>query len=394
MRLEESGAVQARGLPAGYRKLADLDDGEPLVACISREFDDPVWDRFLSSTPLGQFQQSTIWARAKAAEGWQPLRILILSRNTIVSGFQIMGRPAWRGRGRIGYISKGPIVLPEHPSAVPATTRLLQQVVRQERISALVVQPPDLCQQMPAALAAAGFLPDFLMKVNDATWVIDLDRDFEAVEASMGRTTRNLVRRAAKTGIAIRPGDRGDLARFFELMLGTCRRQQTSPNPSELCHLEALWDAGASTGNLRLFLAEHEGNVLAGLLVILFGRTATLWKVGAAPADKELKPNDSLYYHAIRWIHENGYRHCDFAAFDRQMAQSILAGEPFSEDQLRSRFLFLTRYGGQPRLLPPALIYFPNPLARALYRLRFRRQRQRLAGAWNPSETGPKRAGN
>jgi hypothetical protein len=96
--------------------------------------------------------------------------------------------------------------------------------------------------------------------------------------------------------------------------------------------------------------------------------------VGAAPPDKEIKPNDSLYYHAIRWIHENGYRHCDFAAFDRRMARSIQAGEPLSDEHLHSRFLFLTRFGGRPSLLPGALIGFPNRLAHALYRLRFRQQ--------------------
>jgi peptidoglycan pentaglycine glycine transferase (the first glycine) len=380
MMVQEAGAVPACGLPAGYRKVADLSqDGKPVTAWLSREADDPAWDRFLEHTPLGQFQQSTLWAKAKAPEGWQPLRVVILAEDAIVAGFQIMARPAWRGRGRIGYISKGPVVLPGRPWAVPYTASLLQQVVRQERLSALVVQPPDLCHQMPAALEACGFLPDLLMKVNDTTWVIDLDRDFAAVEASMSRTTRNLVRRAAKTGVTIRQGGRDDLARFFELMLATCQRQETQPNPSELGHLEALWDGASPSGHIRLFLAEHEGRIVAGLLAIVFGATATLWKVGAAPPDKELKPNDSMYHHAIRWAHENGCRHCDFAAFDRRMALSIIAGEPLSEEHLRSRFLFLTRFGGRPLLLPGAQIYFPNSLARVLYRTRYRRRLSQAA---------------
>ena len=375
MIMQDVDVIQAGTLSAGYRKIAEsTQGGESVTAWISREADDPAWDRFLEPTPLGQFQQSTLWAKAKAPEGWQPVRVVILAEDAIVAGFQIMARPAWRGRGRIGYISKGPVVLPGRPWAAAYTASLLQQVVRQERLSALVVQPPDLCLQMPAALKACGFLPDLLMKVNDTTWVIDLDRDFPAIEASMSRTTRNLVRRAAKTGVTIRQGSRDDLARFFELMLATCQRQETQPNPSELRHLEALWDGAFPSGHIRLFLAEHEGRVVAGLLAIVFGATATLWKVGTAPPDKELKPNDSMYHHAIRWAHENGFRHCDFAAFDRRMALSMIAGEPLAEEHLRSRFLFLTRFGGQPRLLPGALIFFPNPVARALYRVRFRRR--------------------
>jgi hypothetical protein len=389
MTVQAADAVAASGLPAGYQKLAELtQDGERATAWISREADDPAWDRFVEGTPLGQFQQSTVWSRAKAVEGWKPVRVLMLAEDAVVAGFQIMARPAWRGRGRIGYVSKGPVVLPGRSWAASYTTSVLQQVVRQERLTALIVQPPDLCSQMPQALQACGFLPDCLMKVNDATWVIDLERDFAAIEASMGRTTRNLVRRAAKTGITIRQGGRENLARFFELMLDTCRRQEASPNPSELSHLEALWDAASPSDNIQLFLAEYEGRILAGLLVIRFGATATLWKVGAAPPDKELKPNDSLYYQAIRWAHESGCRHCDFAAFDRRMALSILAEEPLSDEHLHSRFLFLTRFGGEPRLLPGALIYFPGWLVRAVYRFRFRR---RLREAAQQTGSLPKR---
>ncbi|MGA7521090.1 MAG: GNAT family N-acetyltransferase [Acidobacteriaceae bacterium] len=376
----EVGTVQACGLPCSYRRIAGLTEGGPPVsAWISHDADDPAWDRFLKETPLGQFQQSTLWVKAKTAEGWQPLRVLIVAQDAVIAGFQIMTRSAWRGRGRIGYVSKGPVVLPGRPWAAQYTAHLLRQVVRREKLSALVVQPPDLCGQMPEALQACGFLPDFLMKVNDATWVIDLGGEFEAIEAAMGRTTRNLVRRAVRTGITIRQGGREDLGRFFELMLATCRRQESSPNPSQFAHLQALWDAASPSGGIRLFLAEYQGKVLAGLLAIVFGETATLWKVGAAPPDRELKPNDYMYYQAIRWAHESGCRRCDFAAFDHRMALSILAGEPLSEEQQHTRYLFLTRFGGRPSLLPNAQIYFPNPLLRAVYRSRFRRRLSPLA---------------
>jgi peptidoglycan pentaglycine glycine transferase (the first glycine) len=369
MSVQEAEFVTAGEHPVRYEKLAELtESGQPVTAWISRELHDPAWDQFLETTPLGQFQQSTVWAKAKAAEGWQPLRVVVRTQDATIAGFQVLVRPAWRGHGRIGYVSKGPVVLPDRSWALLLTVRLLRQVVRQQKLSALILQPPDFCPQMADILRASGFLPDVLMKVNDATWVIDLNRDFPAIEASMGRTTRNLVRRAAKTGIAIRQGTRNDLPRFFELMLGTCQRQATKPNPSELAHLEALWDAASPSGNVRLFLAEHEGRVVAGLLAILFGDTATLWKVGAAPPDKELKPNDAMYHHAIRWAHEQGYRQCDFAAFDRRMALDILHGESLSEEQQRTRYLFLTRFGGRPRLLPSAQVYFPNPLWRLLYR--------------------------
>jgi len=38
--------------------------GGTAVASISRQVEDSCWDKFLEETPLGQFQQSTIWACA------------------------------------------------------------------------------------------------------------------------------------------------------------------------------------------------------------------------------------------------------------------------------------------------------------------------------------------
>ncbi|MBL9129136.1 MAG: hypothetical protein JNL97_15910, partial [Verrucomicrobiales bacterium] len=41
----------------------------------STEVVDPAWDRFVEACPAGQFQQSSMWAEAKAAEGWEILRL-------------------------------------------------------------------------------------------------------------------------------------------------------------------------------------------------------------------------------------------------------------------------------------------------------------------------------
>src|SRR5258706_39485 len=72
--------------------------GGTAVASISRQVEDSCWDKFLQETPLGQFQQSTIWARAKASEGWRVVRLVLTVDEEIVGGFQILWRPSWRGR--------------------------------------------------------------------------------------------------------------------------------------------------------------------------------------------------------------------------------------------------------------------------------------------------------
>src|ERR1019366_682020 len=155
-----------------YEKLDQSTLGDRVVAAwISRGREDTYWDTFLQETPLGQFQQSTIWAQAKDTEGWKPLRVVLTVDGEIVGGFQILWRGSWRGRS--GYVSKGPVVLPDYPGLAEYATELLLKLARRERLRALVVQPPDLCKQLSARLAGNGFELDMLAKVNDVTWIID-----------------------------------------------------------------------------------------------------------------------------------------------------------------------------------------------------------------------------
>jgi hypothetical protein len=53
------------------------------------------------------------------------------------------------------------------------------------------------------------------------------------------------------------------------------------------------------------------------------------------------------------------------------MAIAILNGTPLTADQERSRHVFNVRLGGEPKLLPEAQIYFPNPVMRLVYGLVF-----------------------
>ena len=37
---------------------------------------DASWDEFLMKTPMGQFQQSSMWAQVKEVDGWESLRVV------------------------------------------------------------------------------------------------------------------------------------------------------------------------------------------------------------------------------------------------------------------------------------------------------------------------------
>ena len=361
-----------------YRQLDEATvAGKKAAAWIGEEAEDKAWDRFLQRNPAGQFHQSSIWARAKASEGWSCVRVLIGSEGRLTGGFQLL----WRSSrfGRIGYVSKGPVLeslesRPDEQLLEGYAVGLLKEVARRTKLRALIVQPPDFYAEMSDSLRLAGLAPGVPMGVNDATWIVDVSDGFEAVGRRMDRAFRKCLERAQRGNLRVREGERSDLASFWELMLSSCRRQNVGPNPSELRHLVALWDAAHPRGAIRLHVVEGEEGPVAGQLDVLFGKTVTFWKKGWSGAEKRLSPNDVCMYEGIRWASQAGYSRVDFASFDRKMAISIINGHELTAEQAQSRYVNFFRTGGRPMLLPRAQVFLPNRLLRAGYRLRYLRQ--------------------
>jgi lipid II:glycine glycyltransferase (peptidoglycan interpeptide bridge formation enzyme) len=351
-------------------KLAErvLDVGE-VTAWISRTEVDSCWDAYLQGTPLGQYQQSAMWARSKHMDGWLPVRVLMTVRGEIVGGFQILQRSSWWGK--YGYVSKGPVITSISSELAKFTSELIQKVCRIERTRALVVQPPDECKQMGHRLDADGFSLDVLQYISDATWLINISGDFAAVEQGMRKETRQKVRQATNRGLTVREGGREDVRTFFELMLSTCRRQGVDPSPPTLDHMYAIWDAAKPAGCIRISFSEFEGKPLTGLLCIMFGKTATVWKRGWSEFEANRHPNDLMQYEVLKWANGEGYQFADFSNLDKEMAFAFLSGKPLPSGHSKTRHLFNIRFGGEARMLPEARIYFANPVARRIFRIVF-----------------------
>jgi len=344
-------------------------EGQEVVARLSRQVEDPAWELFLRGTPLGQYQQSSLWARAKRTEGWNLFRVRATADDRIVGGFQILWRPAklWR----IGYISKGPVAQPEHPLVSEFLVDALRTAAKIGKLSALIIEPPDLSKVIPATLPRDRFLPNVLVPLIEATLVVDVSGPMEVIEERISTTTRRLLRQSLRRGAVVREGRREDLGLFFDLMLATCRRQGKSANPGNVEFLHELWDAAHPADSIRLAFAEHQGGKVAGMISLSFGDTVTAWKKGWNGSAGDCRPNELLNHDAIQWAHARGSKFVDFASMQKSTALAILRGEALTKEQTEGYDYFNIRFGGQPRLLPDSLIYFPNWFFRSVYTNRF-----------------------
>jgi lipid II:glycine glycyltransferase (peptidoglycan interpeptide bridge formation enzyme) len=346
--------------------------GSGIRAATSDALEDHAWDRFLGATALGQYQQTSVWARVKATRGWRCERTLLWDEDRLLGGFQLLHR---RTRfGKLGYVTKGPVLATETSVPVDACIGALRRAARRLGLRALVAQPPDASGLEPLLLDA-GFDHAPLLRVDDANLVIDLDAE---LEQRVPAATRKRVRQAARRGVTVREGRGDELGTFYALMAKTCERRGVVPNPSESA-LRELWRLFAAEADVRVSFAEVDGEPVAGLLCLGHGDCLTIWKKGWNGAASDARPNHGLYHETLLWARDSGYRVCDFGGLERSIATTLLRGEPLSAEQRAGRDFFNLTFGGRPVLLPRPLILFPTRLHRLAHGAISRSRRLSLA---------------
>jgi peptidoglycan pentaglycine glycine transferase (the first glycine) len=334
----------------------------------SEEVDDRGWDTFLESTHFGQFQQSSLWGKAKVLQRWNVVRLTIRNgSNEIVGGLQLL----WRKKHwlRIGYISKGPVFEQDSGQLIELGPRCITLAAKKYGIHALIVQAPDHARQMASLFSSRPFEENQIISVISSTQTIDLTQGIVRIREGMSRRTRYKSRLAYKRGVSIREGDEADLNAFFQLMLATCARQKEKrPNPETVEQLQLVWRVFHEKNHIRLSLAICEGEIVAGLVLIMFGSRVSSWKKGWSGQYRERHPNELLQTESIEWAVAQGYRCYDFVGLNRNIAEALFHNRELSEEQLRSRDIFNLGFGGKPELLPESRVYVHNSLLAAMYR--------------------------
>ena len=224
---------------------------------------DDDWDDFLESVPQGEYAQSSMWAAYKQVDGWRCSRLVLADGENILGGFQILWKAVKYTNIRIGYISRGPVLKIEEDEAVELVVSLLLEEAKRLGLSAIIVQAPAFSRLISEALVRRRFVVDQLMGVIGATLLVDVSKGISEIEKGMRKNTLRAIRKATHSDVQIREGADKDIDVFFDLMLKTCMRQRTKPNPSSLKSLQALWKSLSKRGNCRLTIAEHEGKPIS-----------------------------------------------------------------------------------------------------------------------------------
>ncbi len=256
---------------------------------------------------------------------------------------------------RIGYVP--------HPDGDidPAT---LASQLRMEHVTFLRVDFQDLsCAGAPditRRLEAAGYRKAPVDVQPPRTIVLDLAADEDALLSGMKAKTRYNVRLAAKRGVTVRQAGPDELPEWYRVYEETAARDRIAIHSRR--YYEVLFETAAEYPgevDLSLLLAEHEGDILGGVIVARHARHAIYLYGASSNVKRNLMASYLLQWSAVRQAKAAGAELYDFFGIPPADAP----GHP-----MHGLFRFKVGFGGRIVSGPGSYDRALQPLRYSLYR--------------------------
>jgi lipid II:glycine glycyltransferase (peptidoglycan interpeptide bridge formation enzyme) len=302
---------------------------------------------YVASRPSVSFLQTPAWGRVKQDWRAESIGWMDASGSLLGAGL-VLYRQVPRLRRYLAYLPEGPD-LPWEQAAASGTLAdwldPLQRYLTAHRAFAVRLGPPvvtrtwdapalkaalasgqaamlaDLAptqqradgQAVADALARAGWQPPAVGGEGFATgqpqyvfWLPLAGRTLEEVFAGFNQLWRRNVRKADKSGVLVQRGTRDDLAAFHTLYRETAERDHFTPRP--LAYFTGMWDAmtGEHPDRLRLYLAHHEGDLVAATTMVQVGEHAWYSYGASSTAKREVRGSNAVQWRMISDAHAAG----------------------------------------------------------------------------------------
>lgn len=297
-----------------------------------------LWNEAVVQLPGSHVLQSFEWGEFKARHGWRPTRLLFEEGGQVRAVASVLCRPFSRFPLRVMYVPKGPLLDYGDGQLLDHVLASLEELARAQRAIFIKIDPDVRLEegQVIEALQARGWRPSSEQIQFRNTILIDLRPGEDELLANMKAKTRYNIRLAARKGVQVRLGGLADLPLFYQMYAETSRRDDFIIRP--FAYYRDAWGAFIEAGLARLFLAEYEGEPLAGLMTFRFGQRA--WYMYGASTEKyrHLMPNHLLQWEAMRWARSEG---C--TVYDLWGAPDVLS----EDDPLWGVYRFKEGLGGQ-----------------------------------------------
>ncbi len=138
-----------------------------------------------------------------------------------------------------------------------------------------------------------------------------LAADPDVMWSSLQKPIQRQVKKSQKLGVQVRIArQREDVAHYYRLHLQIRCKKHGMPAQSRR-YFYMLWDALAAGGAMQLLLAEYQGMIIAGMILLASGTTIKYAYGASDERYLHLAPNNLLMWTAIKLGCTQGYQTFD-----------------------------------------------------------------------------------
>jgi len=357
--------------------------------------DNKSWNEIVRMFPQPHFLQTWEWGEIKQKYGWEKdFKVWHDGDGNVIAAAMILMRSARFLKGlvnlRILYIPRGPLFVNMEASTRKVVLDDLQEYARTKKAVFIKMDPEIIIYEgMPGEAdegtnqAGIAFQEDLKKRKwffsSDQiqfrnTVVINLEPPEEDLLAAMKQKTRYNIRLAERRGVSIRQAHPADFSLLYDMYLETSLRDGFIIREREY-YLD-VWELFTSHAMAQAFIAEAEGEAVAGLFLFFVGKQAWYFYGMSTDRYKEKMPNYLLQWEAMRFAKNRGV-----ISYDLWGAPD--AFEP--SDRLWGVFRFKQGLGGTVQRTIGAWDYSPRKFLYFLYQqvlpkiLGFTRKQRRKA---------------
>ncbi len=293
---------------------------------LSSSTDVKIYEAFLESHPKGHFMQSPEWAKVKS--NWTSEIITVNdSSGNIKGSMNILIRKLPFLPYTMMYSPRGPVCDPHDAQTFNELINQAKKLAKKHRSYVLKLDP-DIEKED----AIFGNI------IIDAGFKVKSDsKNFEGIQPRFvfrlevkGKTedemmqifhqkTRYNIRLAAKKGVTVSLGSREGIPEFHKIMLETGIRDKFVIRNA--AYFEKMYDC-LGPEHLRLYLAHHEGRLIAGTIAVLYGNKCWYLYGASSNEARNVMPNYLLQWEMIKWSIEKGCDIYDFRGVSGDLDES------------------------------------------------------------------------
>jgi lipid II:glycine glycyltransferase (peptidoglycan interpeptide bridge formation enzyme) len=284
---------------------SSMRNGEGFLKEITRAADLSVCDQ------ADSFLQSGFWGNFKARFGWEAFAFSSVWK-TLASQQEkslLVLRRRLAPTFALAYVPWGPELPADVPfqSALEELAKRLKEELPKDTVF-IRFDPPWLTDKNNEALMPPGFIKAEADIQPPDSVILDLTKPMESIIEQMKPKWRYNCRLALKKGVKVRQAEKNEIIVFYDLLKETSKRDRIAIHGFD--YYKALFKYALP--EIRLYLAEHEGDVLAGIVTLFRGTEAVYLYGASSDIKRNLMPAYALQLKAIGDAKNYGCKKYDF----------------------------------------------------------------------------------